>query len=178
VFRNRYTRLSSVEPGQMQVQLLPVPDIRQIVVFSNGRQGLSQGVEVAMSGTPRSWWRMHGSYSYLRQVTEPAAGYTGIEGKLTGQDPAHQAKMQSFWNLGRHWQADVSLYAVGRVTSRQVPGYLRADARISWRPARGQEWSLLTQDLFNHSRLEWDPELFLYAIPARRAVVLRWTTQF
>ena len=83
-----------------------------------------------------------------------------------------------FWNAGRRWQADVSLFGVGPVAGRNVPGYLRADARLSWRPDRHQDWSVVAQDLFNNGRLEWAPDLYVYAIPARRAVVVRWTVQF
>jgi hypothetical protein len=32
--------------------------------------------------------------------------------------------------------------------------------------------------LFGHGRLEWVPELLFFAVPARRAVHLRWTYRF
>jgi iron complex outermembrane recepter protein len=178
LFHNRYTRLSSLEPGQLNIQWQPVPDIRQDLVFSNGRQGTSRGGEIALSGNLRPWWRLLGSYSYLSTVSDRAPNFNGIDGRLTKMDPHHQAKLQSHWNLSQRWQADVSLYAVGRVAQRSIPGYLRADTRLSWRPSRIQEWSFITQDLFNNGRLEWQPELFIYAIPTRRAVLLRWTFQF
>lgn len=178
VFYNRYERLSSLAYGQFRAQFLPVPDLRQDVYFSNGRQGTSRGVEVALSGAPRSWWRLHGSYSYLRSVSDPYPGAVGLVGHSTALDPGHQAKLQSFWNLGRRWQADISLYGVGPVRERSVPGYLRTDSRISWRPTRNQDCSFVMQDLFNNGRLEWAPDLFVYAIPTRRAAILRWTVQF
>lgn len=177
-FYNRYTRLSSLDYGPFRFSTTPVLDLRQDVVFANRRVGSGLGGEIALASTPRTWWRLHGSYSYLRSRSDRAPGAQGLVGRQTGLDPAHQAKLQSFWNLGRRWQADVSLYGVGRVVERQVPGYLRADTRVSWRPARNQEWSLIAQDLFNHGRMEWDPDLYVYAIPTRRAVILRWTIQF
>ena len=178
LFYNRFERLSSVAYGQFHASISPSIDLRQDVYFSNGRHGTSRGGEVAISGAPRSWWRLHGSYSYLRSVSSPYPGLTGLVGYSPALDPAHQAKLQSFWNLGRRWQVDLSLYGVGRVPERKLPGYLRADTRISWRPARNQEWSFVTQDLFNNGRLEWEPDLFVYSIPTRRAVILRWTLQF
>ncbi len=178
LFYNRYERLSSVSYGQFHASYFPAVDLRQDVIFSNGRHGTSRGAELALAGAPRSWWRLHGSYSYLRSVTEPYPGIAGLVGKSSALDPAHQAKLQSFWNLGRRWQADVSLYGVGPARERNVPGYLRADTRISWRPTRNQDWSFVTQDLFNNGRLEWEPDLFVYSIPTRRAVILRWTVQF
>jgi len=179
LFHNRYTRLASLEPGQLHIEWRqPVPDIRQDLIFSNGRQGVNCGGELSLSANLRPWWRLLGSYSYLNTVSDRATNFAGVDGRLTRMDPAHQAKLQSHWNLGQRWQADVSLYAVGRVVQRPVPGYLRADTRLSWRPSRIQEWSFITQDLFNNGRLEWQPELFIYAIPTRRAVLLRWTFQF
>lgn len=178
LFYNRYERLSSVAYGSFHASFAPVVDLRQDVIFSNGRYGTSRGAEVALTGTPRSWWRLQGSYSYLRSVSDPYPGVTGLVGHSSALDPAHQVKMQSFWNLGRRWQADLSFYGVGPVRGRNVPGYLRADTRISWRPTRNQDWSFVTQDLFNNGRLEWEPDLFVYSIPTRRAVILRWTVQF
>lgn len=178
LFYNRYERLSSVSYGQFHASFVPAIDLRQDVIFSNGRHGASRGGEVALAGAPRAWWRLHGSYSYLRSGSEAYPGVNGLVGNSTALDPSHQAKLQSFWNLGRRWQADISLYGVGRVRERQLPGYLRVDTRISWRPMRNQEWSFVTQDLFNNGRLEWEPDLFVYSISTRRAVILRWTVQF
>ena len=178
LFHNRYTRLRSLEPGQLHVNWLPIPNLRQELSFSNGRQGTNRGGEIALSGNLRPWWRLLGSYSYLNSVSDRTPNFPGIDGRLTMMDPAHQAKLQSHWNLSRRWQADVSLYAISGTAQRSVPGYLRADTRLSWRPSRIQEWSFITQDLFNNGRLEWKPELFIYAIPTRRAVLLRWTLQF
>lgn len=178
-FENRYSRLSSAEPGRLLMQLLPTGlDLRQEIVFRNGQQGVSRGAELALAGTLRPWWRMHGSYSYLRTMRDRSPGFSGIEGRIVGSDPSHQVKLRSMWNLGKRWQADVSVYGVGRVPWRNVPGYVRADTRLSWRPSRTQEWSLVGQDLFSHGRLEWQPELYIFAIPTRRALILRWTVHF
>ena len=160
------------------MQFQPVFDIRQNTFFANRRQGVSRGGEVVLSSVVRPWWRLQGSYSYLRNVSNPEPGFSGLVGRSYALDPSHQARLQTFLNLGRRWQADVSLYGVGRVEQRRVPGYLRADARLSWRPARNQDWSFVAQDLFNNGRLEWEPELYLYAVPTRRAIVVRWTLQF
>ncbi|MFN0104339.1 MAG: TonB-dependent receptor plug domain-containing protein [Bryobacteraceae bacterium] len=178
LFDNRYTRLSTLELGELHLQFQPVLDLRQDLFFANGRSGISRGGEIAFSVSPRPWWRLHGSYSYLRGTSDPDPERQSLDGRHYGLDPAHQAKLRSFWNLGRRWQADVSLFGVGRVPERRVAGYLRADTRLSWRPTRMQEWSFVTQDLFNNGRLEWEPDLYVYAIPTRRAVILRWTAQF
>lgn len=177
-FYNRQSRLSSVELGDFQLLFQPVLDIRQNTYFANLRRGTGCGGEAALSAVVRPWWRMQGSYSFLQNVADADPGSKGLTGRSAASDPAHQAKMQSFWNFGRRWQADVTLYAVGRVAEREIPGYLRADTRLSWRPGRNQEWSFVAQDLFNHYRLEWAPELYAYGIPARRAILLRWTLQF
>jgi iron complex outermembrane receptor protein len=178
LFYNRQTRKSSVEFGELEVRTQPFVDIRQNTFFANNRRGSSRGGELALTGIVRPWWRMQGSYSYQRSVSDPVPGFAGLVGYLTAMDPGHQARLQSFWNAGRRWQADVSLFGVGPVAGRNVPGYLRADARLSWRPDRHQDWSVVAQDLFNNGRLEWAPDLYVYAIPARRAVVVRWTVQF
>lgn len=178
LFSNRYTRLSSLEAGEFHAQFFPVVDLRQDFRFGNGRYGNSRGAEVSLSSAIRPWWHVHGSYSYLRSRTAVLPGREDLDGPQYAADPSHQASVRSYWNLGRRWQADVMLYGVGRVAQRQVPGYLRADARLSWRPNREQEWSIVAQDLGSHGRLEWEPELFVYAIPTRRAVVLRWVLQF
>jgi iron complex outermembrane receptor protein len=178
LFRTRYTRLNSVEKGELRIQTEPVFDIRQDVVFSNGREGVSWGGEASLGWDVAGWWRVHGSYSYLKVHIDHAPGYVGIEGPAYGQDPGRQVKLRSLWSLGRRLQLDTSVYAVDRVRQRQLPGYARVDVRLGWRPTRTQEWSVVGQDLFNNGRLEWQPDLYVYTIPTRSAVVIRWTLQF
>jgi iron complex outermembrane receptor protein len=178
LFRTRYTRLNSAEKGELYFQMNPVPDIRQDVVIMNGRQGVSWGGEASLSWDVTPWWRLHGSYTHLKTYIDHAPGYLGIDAPSYGQDPERQLKLRSLWNLGRRIQFDTSIYGVDRVRQRYLPGYARVDGRLSWRPTRMQEWSLVGQDLFNNGRLEWQPDLYVYAIPTRRAVVCRWTFQF
>jgi iron complex outermembrane receptor protein len=126
----------------------------------------------------KSWWKIHGSYSYLSNFSRAIATSTDPARYINGEEPRHQFKMRSLWNLSQRWQFDVSGYAIDKIPAYNVPGYVRIDSRLGWRPTRGHELSLTVQDWLNQRRLEFQSELYIYAVPMQRSMILRWTTRF
>ncbi len=178
LFHNRLTRLGSLELGERSLEFAPSLLLRQRVFAGNGREGSTRGFEVAGSASLRAWWKVHGSYSYLSNFSRAVPGSTDPVLYANGEEPRHQVKMRSLWNLSQRWQFDVSGYAVDSIPAYQVPGRLRLDSRLGWKPTRSHELSFIVQDWLDQRRLEFQSELFIYAVPVRRSMILRWTVRF
>jgi iron complex outermembrane receptor protein len=177
-FHNSLSSLASVEPGRLELKPGPELRLRQLLFAGNGRVGEYRGVEVAGSGTITQNWKVHGSYSYLSQWTNLAPGSRDIYGPRTGEEPRHQFKFRSLYNISRLWQFDTSLYQVASIPAQEIPSRLRIDSRLGWRPNRKHDLSIVAQDLLNQRQLEFPSELFVYAVPVRRTMLLRWTVRF
>jgi iron complex outermembrane receptor protein len=178
LFHNRLTRLTSLELGERSLEFSPSLLLRQLVSTGNGREGTSRGFEFAGSASLKSWWKIHGSHSYLSNFSRAVATSLDPARYTNGEEPRHQFKMRSLWNLSQHWQFDVSGYAIDRIPTYQVPGHVRIDSRLGWRPTRSHELSFTVQDWLNQRRLEFQSELYIYAVPVQRSMILRWTTRF
>ena len=178
LFHNRLTRLGSLELGEMRVEFAPSLLLRQTVYTGNGREGTIRGFEFAGSASVKSWWKVHGSYSYLSAFSRTVAGSSDATAYTNGQEPRHQFKARSLWNLSQHWQFDVSGYAIDSIPAYQVPGKFRIDSRLGWRPTRSHDLSFIVQDWLDQRRLEFQSELYIYAVPVRRSMILRWTVRF
>lgn len=178
LFHNRLTGLTSIELGERSLEFAPSLLVRQRVSNGNGREGTSRGFEFTGSASLKSWWKIHGSYSYLSSFSRAKPDSTDPTQYISGEEPRHQFKMRSLWNLSKRWQFDVSGYAIDRIPAYQVPGKLRIDSRLGWRPTRSHELSFVVQDWLDQRRLEFQSELFAYAVPVHRSMILRWTVRF
>ncbi len=178
LFHNHLTRLASLELGAISAEFKPRLSLRQTVFAGNGREGVTRGFEFAGSASVRSWWKIHGSYSYLSEYRQVVAGSKDPLMYISGEEARHQLKMRSLWNLSQHWQFDVSGYAIDKIPAYQVQGHLRIDSRLGWRPTRAHDLSFIVQDWLNQRRLEFQSELYVYAVSVRRSMILRWTVRF
>lgn len=177
-FHHHLSRLASIEFGS----LAPIPNhpfaLRQSVFTGNGRDGFYRGFELAASAALSPAWRLHGSWSYLSMATRALPRSTDPLTYATGEEPRHQLKLRSLWNLSPRWQFDLSAYAIDRIPAYQIQGYLRIDSRLGFKPSRTNDLSFIVQDWLDQRRLEFQSELFTYAVPVRRSILVRWTTQF
>lgn len=178
LFRNRYTRLSSDELGPLLVQFNPGLDIRQTFYTGNGRYGLSRGSEIAASGSIKAWWKLHGSYSLLDAWSRVNSGSTDPSGVSKGEEPRHQFKARSMWNLSQRWQFDISAYAIDKIPAYEVAGQVRIDTRLGFRPNRTHDFSFIVQDLLNRRHIEFHSLLYGYAVAVQRSMTIRWTVRF
>lgn len=166
-FHNRFDRLASLELGQLNIQTTPEFRISQSVFTANGREGAWRGFELASSASITSFWRLHGSYSYLSQYWRALPNSRDPQRSSSQDDPRHQIKMRSLWNVSQNWQFDVSAYSIDQIPAFAVPAYVRVDARLGWRPNRIHELSFVVQNALNERTIEFQSELFGYAVPSR-----------
>jgi iron complex outermembrane receptor protein len=122
--------------------------------YLNLGSATSVGGETVLTYSPRQRVKFTGSYSLFTirsEYTLPALPDDGADGTA----PRHQGQVRAAFSLTRDIDVDTALFAVGRIKDIAVPGYTRVDARIAWRPRPHVELSLVGQNLFDASHLEF-----------------------
>jgi iron complex outermembrane recepter protein len=159
-FFQRYNHLTTLLQNEPFFSITPSPPHVTIPhVLSNLRNGNTYGVEISSNYTPLDWWKISGSYSYLRQITHNIA-----PGKIVysfpnqdGDDPRNQFQLHSYLTLPHSLEVDTGLYYVGALVGQGVQSYRRLDARLGWRPNHSLELSVGAQNLLEASHYEFKP---------------------
>ena len=173
--------------------LEPSPAPLHVVVpiqLANALRGHCTGAELAASYALTRFWRLEGSYSWLKQDTGPDRTYpTATAAFPDAANPEHQFQIHSSFELRRNLQFDVSTYyvaqlnfpaiGVGNLPPLHVPNYTRLDARVAWAPLEQLEMSVGAQNLLRPSQLEFQDIAFpVIAGQARRAFYGRVAWRF
>ncbi|HEX4334004.1 MAG TPA: TonB-dependent receptor [Usitatibacter sp.] len=164
-FYQRYPNLRSEEL---------TPDGRG-VIFANGFEGRSHGFEswATWLATPR--WKLTGGFTLLSERFQLRPGFTDLGG--VGQisnDPRHTALIRSSWDLGREWEADITVRNVGRIPNYNVPAHTAMDARVAWRVRRDLEVALTAADISNGPYAEFGPPGARAVFDRAYLVQVRW----
>lgn len=156
-FHNTHRDLLSTEQGTPQRESSPPPERVVIpLLIRNGVRGSSYGFEVAAQTSPREWWHLGGSYSFLRLELERASGSNDLTHEATnGSSPRHMALIESRIGIGRRTDFDVILRFVDALEARDVPAYTSLDARLAWRAHRAVELAVVGQNLLEPHHLEF-----------------------
>jgi len=134
------------------------------VIFANGFEGRAHGLEswATWLVTPR--WKVTGGFTLLSERFNLRAGFSDVAGITQfSNDPRHTALLRSSWDLGRDWEADVTVRNVGRIPNFAVPGYTALDARLAWRPRRDLELAIAAANVSDGPYAE-------FGAPGARAV--------
>lgn len=170
-FYNDYDELASLEVGP------PSFDGTSIVVpysYANQLSGETYGFEVAADWQPDPRWRFQAAYALLGMDLEaaPSSSDEGSTALLEGSSPRHQGSLRAWRDLGREWEADVTLFLVERLKVGEVPGYGRLDLRLGWRPRPGVELALVGQGLLHDSKRELADDFFVQGRRSEAAAYL------
>jgi iron complex outermembrane receptor protein len=150
VFYNVYDDLKTIE---FSPTLLPL-------LWGNGMQGHSWGVEAWGSYALSDWWRLDAGIATLHKRLRFKPGASGLEGLAqAGDDPTHHGFIRSMMNLSDRWTLSAELRGVGPLPDPKVPGYVELDARLGWRVNDRLELSLSGSNLLR----AWHQE---YVFPA------------
>jgi iron complex outermembrane receptor protein len=154
-FYNVYTDLSVLGRGTPYLELAPPPPhFTAPLPFSNIMDGCTFGGEVTATWQPLDPWTLYASYSRLHMnlhAKEPLGS-----NDPTGVAPINQATLRSLLHLPYDLSLDNSFYTVGHLRSMDVPGYLRVDAKVAWRPLQDLEICLVGQNLFQRHHKEFE----------------------
>lgn len=159
MFYNMYDNLSALRQGApYQDPDYPMNFIVPLDVV-NAASARTYGVELATQYALTDYWRLSGSYTYLRIDGESAPGtMPGLWSEFTNS-PRNEANLMSSWDLGRRWQLDAILRYVDRLpasfTESSVPSYTTADLRLAWQPNKRLELAVIGRNLLQNEHLEF-----------------------
>jgi len=184
-FYTHYDGLRTITPALPILSGGAQPYLTLPFIFTNLASARTQGGEVAVTYHPVTRLKFAASYSYegmhefmnytMSSETRPS---TWLEA------PAHQLKLQSYWNISKSVQLDTHLFystsylAAYGVVGAQIAEHLRADVRLSWQVRPAWELSLVGHDLGAHSLLELTSEAFSPASYTGRDFFLKTTWRF
>jgi iron complex outermembrane receptor protein len=135
VFRNRHDHVLSGElfPAMVETDTAGSRVILPIL-FGNGLEGHSYGVEVTNDVRPSSWWRTTLNYSWLRVHLQKKPGSLDASQEVRGEggSPRHQVQLATTWHLPGRVTVDWFLRGVSGLPALQLPGYVTSNLRLDW----------------------------------------------
>jgi len=156
-FHNRYNDLLSVESQPILTETDPPPKLILPLLLRNGVRGTTSGFEISSLWDIESWWRMRGFYSFmgLDARNKPGSNDASTVRQLENDSPAHQAFLQSSFNLPGGFEVDLIWRYVSGLAQRQVPAYQTGDIRVSRRVSRELELAMVGRNLLQPSHVEY-----------------------
>ncbi len=115
------------------------------VMVLEGEQRV-RGFEVEAIGRILPRWQVFAGYTYLDSKAVKALE-VGVEGKRLANVPEHSASLWTTYDIGERWQIGGGLIYIGErfgnnTNTNKVPGYVRGDATVAFRPIKQLELRL------------------------------------
>jgi len=159
-FYDLYQRLATQQPGAPFFESEPAPPHFVLpILLGNAINGHSQGAELSASWPVLRYWKLSGSYTWLRFFNQSNPADLAASPTFPADTvPQHQGQLHSYITLRHGLQFDTSVYRVGALLGGQIPAYTRLDAHIGWSAAEGLKLSMGLQNLLQPRHLEFlDP---------------------
>ncbi|WP_293366074.1 TonB-dependent receptor [Phenylobacterium sp.] len=146
-FYNDYDQLRTIE-------LSPGPALP--LLWGNGLEGTTYGLEAWGEVRVQSWWRMSGGFSTLHEDLRFKPGAIGIVGlQQDGLDPKFQGSLKSSMDLGQRFTLDGDLRYVGALPNDVVPAYVELNSRLGWNITDRLQISVSGRNLLHARHLEY-----------------------
>ncbi|HLJ15292.1 MAG TPA: TonB-dependent receptor [Bryobacteraceae bacterium] len=150
-FYNRYSGLQAYGPPGIAESADPPPlHLFFVLPYANIVEGNTVGGEIAPDWKITHWWQMRGSYAYLNMALHDKPGFTDVGnllGSYDGSSPRHVVSAQSFFNLPKHFEFDVTYRYSSALPAYGSTAYSSADARLGWHVGENVEFSVVGQNL-------------------------------
>lgn len=166
-YYNRYKHLTTIEmAGTTPLFVTPIPYPVGLLVdmdFLNNGTAQTWGVEIALSGHIKPWWKVDLSYSHfdykveLNPVTEVD---TRLLFALNGS-PTDQLSIRSAIDIGDRLAVDAQVRYVSSILDGSVPSYFGADLRLTYRPLDSLELSLIAENFATKRHAEFTQPSYL-----------------
>ncbi len=155
-FYNVYDGLTTIEPAGD-----PFVDARGTTVtptiIGNGVDGVTFGGEAALNAEVAGRLRIAATYGLIRLDMRRREGFADLfDSAASTEDgtPLHVGSLRLGAVLPAALAFDTLLYHASRVEATDVEAYLRLDARLGWRPAKGHDLSVVGQNLLEGAHAE------------------------
>jgi iron complex outermembrane receptor protein len=145
-FYHVYPNLRSAEPTNGNFPL----------VFANGMEGETYGVEFWANYGVTDWWRLTAGANWLQKDLRFKPGSFGVGGlQIAGNDPDYQLSLRSAMDLGRAISVNLDLRQIGALPAPASPAYAELNARIAWAPSSNLEVSVTGSNLLHAYHAEF-----------------------
>lgn len=126
------------------------------VVFANGMEGETYGVELWGNYQVTDWWRLTAGFNWLHKDLRFKPGSSGIGGlQIAGNDPSTQVSLRSAMNVTDDLTFDLDFRRIGALPAPASPAYAELSARIGWRVSGSVEISLTGANLLHDHHAEF-----------------------
>ena len=138
----------------------PVPPPTYLLLpaqFQNDLYGTTYGGEIAPEWQPAKFWSLRGSYSFLRMSLKQALTTSLALGPSSdqGSSPQHEVSLDSAFDISPKLQLDLIYRFVSALPYQSVSAYSTGDVRIGYRMNRHLGFSLVGENLFQPSHVEY-----------------------
>jgi iron complex outermembrane receptor protein len=159
--------------------LRTVEGLPPVVLPQNNMRGETYGAEISANLTVTKEWRLSASYTALKMQLHQTQSPLAVPGEgAEGDSPQNQFQIRSYLDLPYHLQLDSAAYYVDHLTSRGVPGYVRWDVRLGWRPRPNFDLSLNVQNILDDRHPEFGPGYLVSPTEVERCIYAKATWRF
>lgn len=151
-FVGSYAHLASLERGtprlaeELGTQVFRIP----LTSGSTG-QAKTQGIEVATTVRPASWWQLSTNYSFTDVTFEGSS--LGVP--INGPTPEHQFHVRTYLDLPGNVDASALFYSASNVPDISVAAYKRLDLQMSWSPSQSVRFGGGVRNLLHDATSEY-----------------------
>lgn len=156
-----YNRYQDLRNAQVTVGGFPpipsagVPAGGYPIMFGNGMEGQTYGLELWGNYQLTEWWRLGPGFDWLHKNLrfKPGASTLGGIG-IAGDDPTYQAFLRSSMNLNRDLKLDLDLRSIASLPAPASPSYTELNAHVGWAVTERLQLSARGDNLLHLHHLE------------------------
>lgn len=153
------------------------------IVADNTGYGETYGFELASRFSVTRDWNLYANYSFitLDMHLDPGAAEPVASLSLNaneGLSAKNRLSLLSRVNLPYNLELDNNVMYVDNLSGLSIPGYVRVDARLGWKPKKGVELSLVGQNLFDDYHQEFSKSLYSAPSEIERSFYGKLTLEF
>jgi iron complex outermembrane receptor protein len=180
-FYNRYNNLLSLrqEAPTFSTDPLP-PHVLISAPWANTRRADTYGFEVAANWNVMPNWRLAASYTWLEVLVHSSSADRSPQPESTLEDnvPRNQAQIRSYYDITKDLEFNAAAYYVETLSSPGIPGYVRVDLGLTWRPQKDVELSVGVQNLLDDRHPEFGGQFGTQSTEMQRAFYGQFMIRF
>jgi iron complex outermembrane receptor protein len=132
-----------------------VPSGGAPLMFGNGMEGDTYGIELWGNYQVAEWWRLGPGFDWLHKNLRFKPGASRIGGTaIAGDDPTWQFLLRSSMNLNSKVKLDLDLRSVASLPAPASPSYTELNAHLGWALSERLQISARGYNLLHSQHLE------------------------
>ncbi len=126
------------------------------IVFGNGMQGDTYGLEAWGSYRMTGWWKVTAGVDWLHKNLHFKTGSSGLGGiEIAGDDPTYQIALRSTMDVAPDVTFDCNLRRIAALPAPPSPSYTELDVNVRWAITSSLELSIRGSNLLQPHHLEF-----------------------